>query len=504
MTDLAAQLQAIAEVKVLAVGDVMLDRYLTGVVERISPEAPIPVLRILKEETALGGAGNVLRNLAALRAAPLFCGVIGDDVPGREVQALVGEALGGGAHLMQDKEICTTVKQRMLSGGQQLLRADWDAGRPPRSQTLETLERQALGLLGEARALLLSDYGKGVLQPRLLRRLIEAARAAGLPVVVDPKGRDYRRYQGADFVTPNRRELAEATGLPTDSDAEVVAAAARLIAEAGVASVLATRSEQGMTLVSGDGRGGVGAVVHLPAEAQEVFDVSGAGDTVVAAFGAGLAAGLAPAEAAGLANIAAGVVVAKRGTAVAHPDELLRAGQKVRLHSAEAKIVDRSAAAAQARTWQAGGLRVGFTNGCFDILHPGHIHLLRQARAACDRLIVGLNSDASVRRLKGAGRPVQEEAARAAVLASLADVDRVVIFGEDTPYDLIAAIGPDVLVKGADYSEDQVVGGDLVKARGGRVVLAELKAGHSTTRTVARLGGETATTEASNVEAGGS
>ena len=290
-------------------------------------------------------------------------------------------------------------------------------------------------------------------------------------------------------MTPNRRELAEATGLPTGNDAEVAAAAGRLIAEAGVGSVLATRSEQGMTLVTGDGRGGVADVVHLAAKAQEVFDVSGAGDTVVAAFGAGLAAGLAAPVAAQLANIAAGIVVAKRGAAVASPGELLRAGQTARLQTAEAKIVDRSAAVADTRSWQAEELTVGFTNGCFDILHPGHLHLLRQARAACDRLIVGLNSDASVKRLKGETRPVQDEAARAAVLASLADVDRVVIFGEDTPYDLIAAVEPDLLVKGADYDEAEVVGADLVKARGGRVLLADLKDGHSTSRTVEKLSG---------------
>ena len=489
MTDLAAELQALAGVKVLTVGDIMLDRYVTGVVERISPEAPIPVLRVLEEDAALGGAGNVLRNLAALGAQPLFCGVVGDDPAGLEVQRLAGEALGGGAHLIKDRGIATTVKQRLLAGGQQVLRADWDAGGSPRAEALETLERYAIDLLGQARALLLSDYGKGLLQPDLLRRLIEAARVAGLPIVVDPKGRDYSRYRGVDFVTPNRRELAEATGLPVGNDAEVAAAAACLIAEAGVGSVLATRSEQGMTLVAGDGRGGVAEVVHLAAKAQEVFDVSGAGDTVVAAFGAGLAAGLAAPASARLANTAAGIVVAKRGTAVAVPDELLRAGRTERLQTVEAKIVDRSAATADSRSWRAEKLTVGFTNGCFDILHPGHLHLLRQARAACDRLIVGLNSDASVKRLKGEARPVQDEAARAAVLASLADVDRVVIFGEDTPYDLIVALEPDLLVKGADYDEAEVVGADLVKARGGRVLLADLKDGHSTSRTVERLSG---------------
>ncbi len=488
MTDLAAQLQAIAGTRVLAVGDAMLDRYVYGAVERISPEAPIPVLRVEREEVTLGGAGNVLRNLAALGADPLFCAVVGGDAAGQQVQRLAAEALGGGGRLLVDKEVRTTVKQRMISGQQQLLRADWDNAGPPRAQTLDSLRDVSLGLLAEAQALLLSDYGKGALQAEVLAPLIAAARAAGLPLVIDPKGRDYGRYRGADFVTPNRRELFEATGLPTGSDLEVVTAAAELIAMAGVGGVLATRSEQGMTLILGDGAGGVARVEHLPAAAREVFDVSGAGDTVVAVFGAGLAAGLDPVEAASLANIAAGVVVGKRGTAVATPEELLRAGQQARLLTAEQKILERQAASRQSRDWQTAGLKVGFTNGCFDILHPGHLHLLRQARGACDRLIVGLNSDDSVRRLKGAGRPVQDEAARAAVLASLADVDRVVIFGEDTPYDLIAAVQPDLLVKGADYTEDAVVGADLVKARGGRVLLARLKDGHSTTRTLERMG----------------
>jgi D-beta-D-heptose 7-phosphate kinase/D-beta-D-heptose 1-phosphate adenosyltransferase len=283
-------------------------------------------------------------------------------------------------------------------------------------------------------------------------------------------------------VTPNRRELQEASGLATGDDAAVVAAARKVVAEAGLGALLATRSEQGMTLVSAGG-----AVHHLKAEAREVYDVSGAGDTVVAAFAAGLGAGLAPVAAAQLANVAAAIVVGKLGTAVARPGEILHALHASELLAAEAKVADLESLVTQVAQWRQAGLKVGFTNGCFDLLHPGHVALLEQARAACDRLIVGLNSDASVRRLKGAARPVQGEAARAAVLASLASVNRVVIFGDDTPLALIAALRPDVLVKGADYSLEQVVGADLVQGYGGRVVLADLTPGHSTTATIERL-----------------
>src|SRR5690606_9221461 len=428
-------------------GDVMLDRFVEGRVERISPEGPIPVLRVERESATLGGAGNVLRNLAALGLAPRFLTAVGNDAAGRDVQLLAAEILGGGARLLVDPTIQTTIKERFLSGGHQLLRADRESAQLAKPAIVETLFALAEGQFGEVKALLLSDYGKGMLGHESLPRLIAAARAAGLPVVIDPKGRDYTRFRGASFVTPNRRELREASGLPVETVEEVADACRRIIADAGVEAVLATLSEQGMLLVTHEGDS-----LHLPAEAREVFDVSGAGDTVVAAFGAALAAG-APAEAAArLANVAAGVVVGKRGTAVAYAAEILRAAQAQRLHGAELKILDARTAAQETGDWRRAGLKVGFTNGCFDLLHPGHIHLIEQAQAACDRLVVGLNSDASVKRLKGEGRPVQDEAARAAVLASLAGVDRVVIFAEDTPLELIEALRPDVLVKGADYS----------------------------------------------------
>lgn len=483
--DLAGALDRLAGVRVLVLGDIMLDRFVYGAVDRISPEAPIPVLRIDRETAMLGGAGNVLRNLAALGARPHGVAVVGEDAAGAEVESLARACLApvaGSIDLLQAAGRPTTIKNRFIAAGQQLLRADRDPQSDIDAPTAERVKAAVFAVLDDVDAVILSDYGKGLLQGALLADVIAAARQRGRPVVVDPKGRDFTRYRGADWVTPNRRELQEASGLPSDDDAAVVAAAQKVIAGAGLGALLATRSEQGMTLVTA-----AGEVHHLKAEAREVFDVSGAGDTVVASFAAALGAGLPAETAAQLANVAAAIVVAKLGTAVARPAEILHALHASELLAAEAKVMETESLAEEVARWRRAGLKVGFTNGCFDLLHPGHVSLLEQARAACDRLIVGLNSDASVRRLKGESRPIQGEAARAAVLASLASVSRVVVFGEDTPLALIEALKPDVLVKGADYSVDQVVGADIVQAYGGKVVLAELSAGHSTTATVERL-----------------
>jgi D-beta-D-heptose 7-phosphate kinase/D-beta-D-heptose 1-phosphate adenosyltransferase len=489
--DLAGKLDALAGARVAVVGDVMLDRFVTGAVERVSPEAPIPVLRVGDSTAMLGGAGNVLRNLAALGARPRLVAAVGDDGSAEELRALAENAAPGAARLIALPGRPTSVKVRYLAGGQQLLRTDWeDTAAVPASAAGELLDG-ARAALADAQALVLSDYGKGVLTPDTIARLIDLARARGVPVIVDPKAADYAVYAGADLVTPNRAELARASGrsLPDadgpEADAALADAARALARRAGVSGVLATRGAHGMTLVEH----AEAPARHLPAAAREVYDVSGAGDTVVAALAAGRAGGLGLADAARIANVAAGIVVGKVGTAVARPDELLRALHAQRLLQAEAKVVGRDTAAERVAAWHRAGLRVAFTNGCFDLLHPGHVALLEQARASADRLIVGLNADASVRRLKGAGRPVQDEPARAAVLASLASVDLVVPFEEDTPLALLAALRPDVLVKGADYTRDTVVGADMVEGYGGRVVLAELAAGHSTTATLARLRG---------------
>jgi len=481
--DLAARLQGLAAAHVVVVGDAMLDRFVYGQVERISPEGPIPVLRIARDAAMLGGAGNVARNLAALGVGSSFLAVIGEDAAGRELQALTAAETGVQNGLLIESGRPTSIKERYIAGGQQLLRADRESLDDLAPATAGSLIEAAKTALRKAGALVLSDYGKGVLQPDRLRALIDAAYSAGKPVVVDPKGRDYDVYRGASLVTPNRRELSEASGRAVESEAEIEAACRALIADYGLGAVLATRSQEGMTLVV-DGA----PAQHFAAEAREVFDVSGAGDTVAAVVAAGLAAGLSLTDAARLANVAAGVVVGKVGTAVAALDELRRALHAAEFLAAETKVVGRETLLAELERWRDSGLKIGFTNGCFDLLHPGHVHLLHQARAACDRLVVGLNSDTSVTRLKGAGRPVQSEAARATVLASLGDVDRVVVFNEDTPLALIEAIKPDVLVKGADYTVEQVVGADIVQRHGGRVLLAELAPGHSTSATLRKLG----------------
>lgn len=474
-------IEALAGRRVVVVGDVMLDRYLYGRVERISPEGPIPVHRAERETVSLGGAGNVARNLMSLGARPYLLSVTGADAEAEELTALLG-ALAGDNRLLADPARQTTVKRRYVAAGQQLFRSDREQNRPLAPQSEAELCAAIHDALDGAEAVILSDYAKGVLTPAVLAAAIEAARSRGIPLVADPKGADFSRYRGATFLTPNRGELAAASGLPAGSQAEVEAACAATVTAQGLAGVLATLGAAGMLLALAGEK-----ALFLPAVAQEVFDVSGAGDTVAAVFGAGLAAGLAPQRAAELANLAAGVVVRKLGTATVAPGELLHMLHGTRLEAAEAKILDPAALDARAAEWRAADLTIGFTNGCFDLLHPGHLSLLRQARAACDRLVVGLNSDASVRRLKGEGRPVQEEAARAAVLAALADVSAVVLFGQDSPLELLARLRPDVLVKGADYARAEVVGGDLVESHGGKVLLAELLPGHSTTATLGRL-----------------
>jgi D-beta-D-heptose 7-phosphate kinase / D-beta-D-heptose 1-phosphate adenosyltransferase len=481
LTDLTDLVERLRGLPVLCVGDVMLDRFVHGTVDRISPEAPIPVLRIDSEQAMLGGAGNVVRNLVALGAQPRLVSVVGDDAAGREVLELVGAEPGLFPDILVERGRQTTIKTRYVAGGQQMLRADRETVTPVGQPTRDRAIDAALAVLGECRAVILSDYAKGLIVGDLAARLIAEAGRQGKPVIVDPKGPDYGRYRGATIVTPNRGELAEATRLPVASDADIAAAGERLRLAIDATGILVTRGAEGMTLVSAEG------VQHLAAEAREVFDVSGAGDTAAATLSVALAANLSFGVAARLANVAAGIVVGKTGTAVVHARELAGALRKADLLSGADKLADRVEAVERAAQWRASGLKIGFTNGCFDLLHPGHVSLLSQTRAACDRLIVAINSDASVRLLKGPSRPVQHEAARATVLASLASVDLVVIFTDETPIQLIEAIRPDVLVKGADYSIDQVVGADLVQSYGGRVLLAQLLPGHSTTATLARL-----------------
>lgn len=485
-TDWIARLKA---ARIAVLGDVMLDHHVYGQVRRVSDEAPVPVLHVQSERYILGGAANVAANAAVLGAEVRLVGAVGDDAAGGRLIRMLDESHKRIApHLVVDRARPTVTKTRYLGGQQQIVRVDRETAAPSNAaiedQLIENIEEAIAG----CGALVVSDYGKGVLTDRVLAAAFALAKAKNIPAIVDPKRKKLADYRGAALITPNRRELSEAVRLAVETDEEAAAAAAEAIAQSG-ADILLTRSEKGMSLFRW-----TGPSIHLPAEAREVFDVSGAGDTVVAVVAAGLGAGLPVERAMRIANAAAGVVVAKLGTATVTPEELTAAleGPERRTALADAMAHAPSAgleeAKAQRAIWGAKGMSVGFTNGCFDLLHPGHVSLLAQAAGACDKLIVALNSDASVRRLKGDARPIQPLEARARVIGALRGVDLVVAFEEDTPLALIAALEPDVLIKGADYAEDQVVGGDLVKARGGRVVLATLVNGESTTAMARRAG----------------
>lgn len=484
MFDFERRLGELLRQSVLCVGDVMLDRYIYGEVERVSPEAPTVVLATRREEIAPGGAGNVALNVASLGARCVLIGVVGSDDSGRLLAAAFTSTGGVEARLALDPTRHTTMKARFVSEhySTHLLRADWEDVRALDAEQEQEILSRALESLPKCGALVLSDYGKGVLTPRVIEGLIAAAKKAKKPAVVDPKGNDYRVYRGATLITPNRGELARAVNREVRSAEEVAAAAAEIAERCDIGAILVTRSEEGMTLVE---RGA--EPVHIPAHPVKVRDVSGAGDTVTAAVAAMLALGADLEAAARAANAAAAVVVGKRGTATVNFTELRAMLVPPALRAYEEKLAfDPDAIDERLDVWRQAGLRIGFTNGCFDLLHTGHLKVLSEARAVCDRLVVGLNSDASTRRLKGAGRPIQDEISRAQLLAALEAVDLVVIFAEDTPIELIRRVQPNVLVKGGDYRKDQVVGREIVEAAGGEVVLVELLPERSTTKLVER------------------
>ncbi|HEX2654798.1 MAG TPA: D-glycero-beta-D-manno-heptose-7-phosphate kinase [Xanthobacteraceae bacterium] len=484
MFDFEHRLTELSAQTILCVGDVMVDDFVYGEVSRISPEAPTAVLAVARQEAVIGGAGNVARNIASLGARCLFVGVIGEDEAARTLTSALLAEQNIEAKLVVDPGRPTTHKVRFVSEhhSTHMLRADWEVARPIDAASEQAVIDHALGVLPRVGAVVLSDYAKGVLTPRIVRTLIDAAKKLRKPIIVDPKGADFSRYRGATLITPNRKELADATRRVAKTDAEVAAAADELARMVEAEAVLVTRSEDGMTLV------GTGTdPIHVPAYPVKVRDVSGAGDTVVAVVAALLAMGAGFEPAMRAANAAAAVVVGKRGTASVTIQELRsRILPAASLASEEKILFDWSQLEERLSEWRRHGLRVGFTNGCFDLLHPGHIKVLTEARAACDRLVVGLNSDSSVVRLKGDARPIQNEQSRAIVLAALEAVDLVVIFKEDTPLELIRRVRPTVLVKGGDYRREDVVGHEVVEAEGGEVILVDVMPGQSTTRLVDR------------------
>jgi D-beta-D-heptose 7-phosphate kinase/D-beta-D-heptose 1-phosphate adenosyltransferase len=485
MFDFEEALKLVAKQTVLCVGDLMLDDFVYGEVTRISPEAPTPVLAVARSEVEIGGAGNVARNIAALGAHCIFVGLAGKDDAARTLADALAKLKGSVVpHLVIEPGRHTTRKVRFVSEhhSAHLMRADWETAQPASAASETAVIAHAEAALPQCGAVVLSDYAKGVLTPRVIRAIIDRARQLGKPVVVDPKGHDYSVYRGATLITPNRAELGTAVHRPVTTESEIGKAAAELARIVDSEAVLVTRSEEGMTLFS-EGH----ATLHIPAYPVKVRDVSGAGDTVAAVMAVLLAMAAPFDSAMRAANAAAAVVVGKRGTSTVTLTELRhRILPAASLAPGDKIVFDWSMLDEQLADWRRHGLRVGFTNGCFDLLHRGHVKLLAEARAACDRLVVGLNSDASTARLKGEGRPINPAEGRAEVLAALEAVDLVVIFEEDTPIELIKRVRPDVLVKGADYRREDVVGHDVVEEAGGAVMLVELVPGHSTTAMVKR------------------
>jgi D-beta-D-heptose 7-phosphate kinase/D-beta-D-heptose 1-phosphate adenosyltransferase len=480
-TSVSEKIYGLAGARVLIVGDIMLDHFVHGGIERISPEAPVPVLLGSRKVSMLGGAGNVAANVHALGGVPDLVALLGQDEEAEEIRRICRRDGVSDDGLVPVAGRRSSIKTRFIANGQQVLRFDSETVGSPDDAGRDLLFAAFDARLANADIVVLSDYGKGALTNGVAAKLIARARAAGRKILVDPKGDDYRIYSGATYVTPNRKELSAATKMPVDGDAAIVAASRHLIETAALEGVIATRSEEGMSIVER------GTEIHIPTVARSVFDVSGAGDTVVASLSLALARGLPLIDAAHIANAAAGVVVAKVGTSQVSPQELI---EEIESDPGAARETPHAIADARrlVAEWQQAGLEVGFTNGVFDIVHPGHIALLTQARARCDRLVVGLNADSSVRRLgKGPERPINSEQSRAIVMAALRPVDLVVLFEEDTPAEVISALQPDVLIKGADYRLDQIVGADFVLARGGRVERIDLVEGQSTTNIVRRM-----------------
>src|SRR3954470_7591821 len=488
MLDFEKPIASIAQQTVLCIGDLMLDEFVYGEVGRISPEAPAPVLAVTRNQVTIGGAGNVARNIASLGARCIFVGMVGENEAGRDVIARLQAEQLIEPSLVVDTSRPTTRKMRFVSEhfSTHLLRADWEQAEPVGAELEGELIARALAAMPRVGAVVLSDYAKGVLTPRVVAEVIAAAKRADVPVIVDPKAHDYAIYRGATVITPNRRELSAATRRECVGDVAILAAAEELAGIIECEAVVVTRSEEGMSLYAkGEDP------VHVPAYAVKVRDVSGPGDTVVAILAVMLALGADYESAMRAANAGAAVVVGKPGTATVSVDELRHRLLPAAATALEDKIVfDRAVLDGRLAEWRRQRLRIGFTNGCFDLLHRGHIRLMAEARSACDRLVVGLNSDASVTRLKGKGRPIQDVTSRADVLAALEAVDLVVVFEEDTPLELIRQLRPAVLVKGGDYTREKVVGHEVVEAYGGDVVLIDLVPGHSTTSMVARSGSQ--------------
>jgi D-beta-D-heptose 7-phosphate kinase/D-beta-D-heptose 1-phosphate adenosyltransferase len=474
--------KAKAHGRAVVVGDLMLDRYLWGDVERISPEAPVPVVRITRSSDRLGGSANVAANLVGLGVDVVLAGHVGADADALRIEELLSEA-GIKSALTRSDDRATITKTRVLGGHQQMLRLDQEDTNFFTDAANQALINSVLDLLNKWQpgVLILSDYAKGTLSSSVCQALIEAACQRHIPVLVDPKGSDYAKYRGATVLTPNQKEAAEACHCAVSDVDRILVGAETLLRELALNFLAVTRGGHGIALIEAN------RVTHLPATAKQVFDVSGAGDTVIATLAAGLLAGLSPADSCRLSNLAAGIVVGKVGTVPVLLDELSHEIQWQSDRSQTDKVCDEDTLIRRVAYWRDRGEKIVFTNGCFDLIHAGHVAYLEEARALGDRLVLGLNTDRSVQALKGATRPIVREQDRARVLAGLESIDAVVLFDEDTPQRLICRLLPDVLVKGGDYRPDDVAGGECVRSAGGVIQIIEFLEGRSTSKLIDKI-----------------
>lgn len=468
---------------VLVIGDVMLDRYLMGNVNRISPEAPVPVVLLNTSEERAGGAANVAANLSGLGLSTQIIGCVGNDDAGKALKQLIADAGIDIANIMTSNLRPTVSKTRVMSGNQQIVRIDDESlSAFTLDETNQLLINVTNALDAKPAMVILSDYAKGLLSEATCQAIITQCKQLNIPVIADPKGHDYNKYLGATALTPNKKETAEACAVAMHETETLLNAAKQLRSNLKLDFLAVTRGEEGISYIDDK------QVEHIPATAKKVFDVSGAGDTVIATLAAGLVYGMTAHDALQLANIAAGIVVGKVGTVPVTQTELLKALVSEDGQSQADKICDQHQLLELVSHWKASKQKIVFTNGCFDLLHAGHVTYLEAAKKAGDKLILGLNTDRSVSALKGPTRPVVHEGDRARVLAALASVDAVILFDEDTPLQLIELIRPDVIVKGDDYTEAQVIGGNEVKLWGGSIKLIPLVQGRSTSNIIKKLG----------------
>ncbi len=480
--DLLSVIESFDQQSVLVIGDVMYDRFVYGSASRISPEAPVPVLAVTHETTMLGGAGNVVRNVLSLGAAAGMMGVIGDDAIAQQIQDAMSALPRAASYLVTEHGRTSSCKIRHIAAGQQLLRSDHEDTRPVQPETMKDMQQRLDEVIADYHVVILSDYAKGVLHPEMIRYVIDTAAKHGIPCLVDPKQADIALYRGVDVMTPNEKEMILLHGTAFENDTHMAEVASGWCRNYAIGACVVTLGARGMMLVRADG-----LHTHVQTQARDVYDVSGAGDTVIATLALALSASADLQDAVTLANQAAGVVVGRLGTAVIYRTDLKAALYTASIRQGQQKLCSLEVAHDTVAHWKAQGLHVGFTNGCFDVIHTGHLASLAHCKAHCDRLVIAINSDRSVKRLKGEARPINAEMDRAMMLAALSDVDMVVIFREDTPEALLEQLRPDVLMKGEDYERAAIIGADFVESYGGKVVRIRLVKGYSTTNTIARI-----------------